>query len=224
MSSARFLAAALLALTSGAYSTPTLSAEDGQWVVGVSGGTNGIAPEIGLRFGEHVGIRANGGFFNYSRTENIDDIDYDGKLKLNSVGLLADWFPMAGGFRISAGVRSNGNKIDLHATPTANVLVGDVSYTPAQVGNLDGKVEFNSLSPTLTLGYGGKLGSGFTLGFEAGVVMQGSPKINLASTGGTLSSNATFLAELEQERQQAEDDASDFKFWPVVQVHFLYRF
>jgi len=221
MSSVKVLAA-FLALSSGAYSAATLCA-DGHWVVGVSGGTNGIAPEIGYR-GEHFGIRANGGFLNYSRTENIDDIDYDGKLKLNSAGLLADWYPFSGGFRISAGARSNGNKVDLHATPTANVVIGDVTYAPAQVGNLDGKVEFKSLAPTLTLGYGGTLASGFTLGFEAGVVMQGSPKIQLNSSGGTLSSNALFLAELEQERQQAEDDASKFKFWPVVQVHFLYRF
>jgi hypothetical protein len=222
MPSVKVLPAVLLALSFGTYSASTLSAE-GQWIVGVSGGTNGIAPEIGYR-GEHFGVRANGGFLDYSRTENIDDIDYDGKLKLNSVGLLADWFPFAGGFRLSAGARSNGNKVDLHATPTANLQIGDVTYTPAQVGNLDGRVDFKSLSPTLTLGYGGKLGSGFTLGFEAGVVMQGAPKIRLASSGGTLSSNALFLAELEQGRQQAEDDASDFKFWPVVQVHFLYRF
>lgn len=223
MSTARTLTAALLALAAGAHSGITGAAEGSQWVVGVSGGTNGIAPEVGYR-GEHLGIRANGGFLNYSRSEDIDDIDYDGKLKLNSLGLLADWYPMGGGFRISAGVRANDNKVNLLATPTTNVEVGDVTYTPAQVGNLDGRVEFKSMAPTLTLGYGGKLGRGFTLGFEAGVVMQGSPKIQLASTGGTLSSNATFLAELEQERQQAEEDAKDFKFWPVVQVHFLYRF
>jgi hypothetical protein len=222
MSSFKFVAAAMLALSAGAYSAGTLCAE-GQWVVGVSGGTNGIAPEIGYR-GEHLGIRANGGFLDYNRTENIDDIDYDGKLKLNSIGLLADWFPFAGGFRISAGIRSNGNKVDLHAAPTANVVIGDVSYTPAQVGNLDGHVQFKNLTPTLTLGYGGTPAGGFTLGFEAGVVLQGSPKLQLNSSGGTLSANALFLAELEQERQQALDDARDFKFWPVVQVHFLCRF
>lgn len=223
MSSTKVLATALLALSSGALSTAAMSAEEGRWFVGVSGGTNGIAPEIGYR-GEHLGLRANGGFLDYSRSEDIDDIDYDGKLKLNSFGLLADWYPFAGGFRISAGARSSSNKIDLHATPTANVEIGNVSYTPAQAGNLDGTVDFKKLAPTFTLGYGGTLASGFTLGFEAGVVMQGSPNLQLVSSGGTLSNNAQFLAELERERQQAEDDAKDFKFWPVVQVHFLYRF
>ena len=128
-----------------------MSAEEGRWFVGVSGGTNGIAPEIGYR-GEHLGLRANGGFLDYSRSENIDDIDYDGKLKLNSFGLLADWYPFAGGFRISAGARSSSNKIDLHATPTANVEIGNVSYTPAQAGNLDGTVDFKKLAARV---YGG---------------------------------------------------------------------
>jgi hypothetical protein len=224
MQPSRLLVASLLAIASGAHAPTASTAEEGQWTVGVSGGTNGISPEIGFRFGGSFGLRANGGFLDYSRSEEIDDIDYDGKLKLNSFGLLADWFPFSGGFRISAGARSNDNRVDLHAAPTTNVEIGDISYTPAQVGNLDGKVEFKSLAPTLTLGYAGKLAPGFTLGFEAGVVMQGSPKIQLTSSGGTLSSNPAFLAELEQERQQAESDAEDFKFWPVVQIHFLYRF
>lgn len=200
------------------------AAEGGKWVVGVSGGTLGIGPEIGYRYGEHVGVRANAGFFNYSHSEDIDDIDYDGKLKLNSVGLLADWYPFGGGFRISVGGRSDSNKVRLHAVPTQNVEIGDTTYTPAQVGTLDGNVTFKSLVPSLTLGYGGKLAEGFTLGFEAGVLFQGSPRIDLTSTGGTLSGNAAFQAELAKERQQAEDDADQFKFWPVIQIHFLYRF
>jgi hypothetical protein len=191
--------------------------------IGVSGGTLGISPEIGWR-SKHIGVRANGGFFEYDRSENIDDIDYDGTLKLNSFGGLVDIFPFGGSFRLSLGARSNSNKVDLLATPTTSVEIGDVTYTPAQIGNLSGRVEFKKFSPTASIGWGGKLRDGFTIGFELGVVSQGSPKIDLVSTGGTLSGNATFLAELEQERLQAEDDASDFKFWPVVQLHLMYRF
>lgn len=198
--------------------------EGGQWSVGVSGGTLGISPEVGYRFGKFGGVRANAGFFDYDRSEEIDDIDYDGTLKLSSFGAMADWYPFGGSFRLSAGARSNSNKIELVATPTTNVEIGDQLYTPTEAGTLNGTVDFKKLSPALSLGWGGKLGKGFTMGFEAGVLMQGSPKFSLTSTGGALSGNQAFLAELEQERLQAEEDADDFKLWPVIQLHFAWRF
>jgi hypothetical protein len=217
-------ATALLATT--ALCALPAAAEEGRVTVGISGGTYGIGPELAYRFNEHVGLRASGGFLTHNDSEDIDDIDYDSKLKLKSVGAALDWFPAGGGFRVSVGGRANNNKIHLRGTPNTNVEIGDITYTPAQAGTLTGTVEgAHSFAPTLTLGYGGKLAPGFTLGFELGVMAQGSPKIrNLQSTGGTLSSNAAFLAELEQERQQAEDDVDNFKLWPVLQLGFLYRF
>lgn len=200
------------------------AADGGVWSVGVSGGTLGISPEVGYRFGEHGGLRLNGGFLDYDRSEEIDDIDYDGTLKLNSVGLMADWYPFGGSFRISGGARSSKNRIDLSAEPTANIEIGDDTFTPAEVGRLDGRVDFKNFTPTVTLGWGGKFRSGFAVGFELGVMMQGSPQLSLAASGGTLSNDPGFLAELETERQEAEEDADDFKLWPVLQLHFTYRF
>jgi hypothetical protein len=40
------------------------------------------------------------------------------------------------------------------------VEVGDVTYTGAQIGTLNGEVRANKVAPTLTLGYGGGVGSG----------------------------------------------------------------
>lgn len=222
MVSARAAAVALLAL--GAVPAGVSAAEGGQWHAGASVGTLGISPEVGYRFGEHGGLRLNGGFYDYDRSEEIDDIDYDGTLKLSSVGMMADWYPFGGSFRLSAGARSNGNKIDLVAVPTANVEIGDETFTPAEVGTLSGGVKFKDFTPALTLGWGGKLGKGFTMGFEAGVLLQGSPKLALAASGGALANDPGFLAELERERVQAEEDASDFKLWPVLQLHFAWRF
>lgn len=201
----------------------TAAAEEGSLSVGVSGGTLGISPEVGYRFNRAFGVRANGGFFNYDRSEDIDDVKYDGELKLKSVGVMADLYPFGGSFRISAGLRSNKNRIDL-VTEEASVEIGDETYTQAQFGTLRGRVGFKKTAPAVSLGWGGKLKKGFTVGFEAGVVLQGSPRMSLTSTGGTLSDDEDFLAELEQERRDAEDDADDFKLWPILQLHFKYRF
>jgi hypothetical protein len=217
-------AAGLLAVATMFQAGGAMAAEGGIWSLGVSGGTLGISPEVGYRFGEHGGLRLNGGFLDYDRSEEIDEIDYDGTLQLNSIGVMADWYPLGGSFRISAGARSSKNRIDLAAEPTGNVDIGDDTFTPAEVGRLDGRVDFKNFTPTVTLGWGGKFRNGFTFGFEAGVMMQGSPQLSLEASGGTLSNDPGFQAELEEERQQAEEDAEDFKLWPVIQLHFTYRF
>jgi hypothetical protein len=224
MTSAKAAACALVAAAM-FQSASASAAEGGNWSVGVSGGTLGISPEVGYRFNRAFGLRANGGFFNYDRSEEIDDIEYDGTLKLNSVGVLADVYPFGGSFRISAGARSNDNRINLLVDEgSINVGEDDETYTQAEFGTLRGRVNFKKMAPTLTLGWGGKLKSGFTVGFEAGVILQGSPRVALTSQGGSLSSDPTFLAELEEERAQAQDDADDFKLWPILQLHFKYRF
>jgi hypothetical protein len=200
-------------------------AEDGSVAVGVTGGTLGLGPEVSWRFSEHAGLRANGGFFNASRNEDLDDIEYDADLKLNSFGAMLDWYPFGGGFRVSAGGRINNNEIDLAGTPTEDTEIGDTTYTPQQIGSLSGTIKSDSFAPSLTLGYGGKLAKGLTFAFELGVMMQGSPKIeNLAATGGTLSGNSTFQQQLLLEEQRAEEDAKDFKYWPIIQLGLSYRF
>ena len=55
-------------------------------------------------------------------------------------------------------------------------------------------------------------------------MMQGSPEIEDLRTTGSLASNSAFLAQLAIEEQRMEDDAEDFKLWPIIQLHFLYRF
>ncbi len=214
---------AIIALAAGAVSAPAV-ADEGRLAIGITGGTLGIGPEVSFRFSDHLGLRANGGFYDYSNTDDLDDIEYDADLKLNSIGAMLDWYPMGGGFRVSAGGRINNNEIDLAGTPTTTVEIGDVNYSPAQVGSLLGTVTTRNFAPTLSLGYGGKLAKGFTFGFELGVMMQGSPQIDNLRATGLLASDPAFIQQLAIEEQRAEDDADDFKLWPILQIGLLYRF
>jgi len=204
-------------------SVQAAESEGGHLSVGVSGGTLGISPEVGYRFNNFLGLRANGGFFDYDRSEEVDDIEYDGTLKLKSYGVMADLHPFGGSFRISAGLRSNKNRIDLE-TDDASVEIDGQTYTQAQFGTLRGGVDFKKTAPAVTLGWGGKLKPGFTMGLEVGVLFQDSPKFSLSSEGGSLPKAPTFNARLENERAAAEEDAEDFKLWPILQLHLKYRF
>lgn len=222
--SARATTNAVCVLTALAGCAATASAADGAWVLGVLGGTQGVGPELAYRTGPHFAVRANAGYFSISRDETVSQISYRGKVKLNSIGISADWYPAGGGLRISAGARSNQNKINLNGTPASAVTVGNSVYAPAQVGTLSGTVKGDDFAPTLSLGYGGTLAKGFTLGAELGVMFQGSPKIRNYRATGLLASNPSFQSDLEIERARVEDKMHSYRYWPIAQVEFLYRF
>ena len=221
---ARAVTNSLRALTALAAFAAPASAADGVWTLGVLGGTQGAGPEVAYRAGEYVGLRANAGYFSYNRDQTVNDISYSGKLKLNSFGVAADWYPAGGGFRISAGFRSNNDKINLNSTPASPVTVGNNTYTPAQVGTLSGTVKGNDFAPTLSLGYGGTLARGFTFGAELGVMFQGSPKIQNYQATGMLASDPNFQSDLQIERARVQDKMHSYQYWPIAQIELLYRF
>lgn len=207
-----------------AASAPAIAQSSPGVSVGVTGGTLGIGPEVAYRFSDTLGVRGNATFLSVSRGVNSNDIDYDGKLKLRSGGLMLDVFPMHGGFRISAGARINSNKVRLKARPTSDVEVGDETYSPAEVGILSGEVKANSVAPTLTVGWSGGAARGLNFGIEAGAMFQGSPRINDLKATGTLASNADFQASLRREEQEVGDDLDKYKVYPILQIALGYRF
>jgi hypothetical protein len=204
---------------------PAMAQDDASgFTVGVTGGTLGVGPEVGFRASPMFGVRASASFLDVSRDFDIDDINYNGKVKLESYGAMLDLYPFKGGFRFSGGFRIDKNRVNLTATPTTSVTVGDVTYTPAQIGTLSGQVDADEFVPVLTVGYAGGLTRGLKFGIDAGVMFQGKPEAqNLVATG-TLATNAAFLAELEKERQKVNRDMEDYKFYPVVQVSIFYAF
>jgi hypothetical protein len=204
---------------------PAMAQDDASgFTVGVTGGTLGVGPEVGFRASPMFGVRATASFLDVSHDFDIDDIDYQGKVKLESYGAMLDLYPFKGGLRLSGGFRIDKNRVNLTATPTTSVTVGDISYTPAQIGTLSGQVDADEFVPVLTVGYAGGLTKGLKFGIDAGVMFQGKPEAqNLVATG-TLASNAAFLAELEKERQKVNQDMEDYKFYPVVQLSIFYAF
>lgn len=214
----------LTALAAAALSAPAAAQDAGGFKLGVTGGTLGIGPEASYRLSENLGLRANATFLGFSRDVGSSDVDYNGKLKLNSFGAMLDVHPFGGGFRVSGGARISNNKVRLSATPTASVEIGETTYTPAQIGTLSGNVRANDFAPTLTLGWAGGLSPGLSVGIEAGAMFQGSPEINSLRATGTLATNAAFQASLEAEEREIEDDIDNFKVYPVVQLSVGYRF
>jgi hypothetical protein len=192
--------------------------------VELKAGTLGGGVEVNYALSPKFTVGAGLNSFSRSKSDTADNIDYDFDLNLQTLALLANFHPFSGAFRLTAGVMHNGNEVKMKAKPTASYDIGGQTYTAAQVGSLGGKVDFNTLAPYLGLGWGKSAARGIGATFDLGVLFQGSPNVSLTASGGTLSNDPTFQANLKQEEANAEDDIKGFTLYPVISLGVNYRF
>ena len=197
-------------------------AADGPFV-GVRASTLGAGLEIGDNISPYWDVRLIGNGFDYSANRTVDDIRYDGKLKMGSLGVQADWHPIANGpLYLTAGLYANDNKVNANANPTTTTTIGILPFTPAEIGTISGRAKFNSTAPYL--GIGGRWGVGpIDISLEAGAYFQGKATVTLTNNG-IFASDPTFQAQLATERQNLQHNLNDFSTFPVVALGVGYRF
>ena len=199
-----------------ALAAPTAGADIG---INPRIGTLGYGIELSAGVSDKLSVGL--GLNNVSRTrqDNTNGVDYEFEWKLRSAELLANFHPMGGAFRLRAGVLLNRNEFLLTGKPGPSGTI-DINGTPYN-GMLTGKLSFNKSAPYLGLGWGNRPNGSWGVTFDLGAVYQGKPKLALEATGGTV---VLPPGALEAERQQAEDDLSSFKWWPVIQLGMYFRF
>jgi hypothetical protein len=193
-------------------------------MLGVTAGTLGIGPEVTWRASPLLGVRANATFLGLGHEIDSSDITYDGDLRLKSGGLMLDLHPFRSGFRLSAGARIGDNRVDLLATPSGSVEIGNDTYTVEQIGTVRGHVAANDFAPVATLGWSGGLTRGLKLGIEGGAMFHGTPRVNDLTVTGPFADNPAVRASLVEEEAEIEADIDGYKVYPVVQLSLGYAF
>ncbi len=197
---------------------------DPHFTIGGNVSTLGLGAEAGIRLNDFFGIRIGANYLKFGFSPEYEDVEYDADFNLLSGGGVLDIYPFGGGFRVTGGLRYNANKIDLEASPTTSITIGGQTFTAAEAGRLEGDADFNNIAPYAGFGFEGILLNGYlSLGFDLGVLYQGKPDIDLDGNG-TLASDPTFLAALNDEADDIEDDLSFLGFYPVVGLSANLRF
>jgi hypothetical protein len=215
--------AAGLVLAGGAQAQVAVSAD-----IGTTGvGAYLVVPmetTINGRFGLHTLSR--------SKNQHAGDIDYDTKATLRTADILFDWFALEGSpFRLTAGVIYNGNKLEAKAQPASggSYTINGKTYTAADVGTLDGLIEFRRAAPYFGVGWGNPLAVSrkkWHLVGDLGVFVQGPPKVKLVSLGCTTSQTVcrALAEDVAAERTRFEEDIDFVKIYPVLRIGAAYRF
>ena len=242
-------AAALVAASQGAFAEGPAAPE--KTAVGVSLNASillGLGVSVGTGLGDHFNVR--GVYNGYSVSRDFDDDKgrYDGKVRLRSYGVLGDYHPFQGVFRLTAGLLSDGNQVTVvgKATSSGEYDVGDCTYVSSTTDplHLDGKVDFRNLAPYFGFGWGGNMNAapGFFGTFDLGVMFAGNGRVALTAGGSAhakpgsapscgsqvtdtpVAGDPNFQAELDKARNEVQDNADKAKLWPSIQFGLGWRF
>lgn len=222
-----FASAAALALAAAAL--PAAAQDAGRWAAGVQAGTTGLGVEGEFAASNQLVLRASADFFSYDVDVSSDDVDYEGELELNQGGLFVDWHPGGSSFFVSGGAYFGDRSADVRATASAPVEIGDVVFTPAEVGELQGEADLGDVAPFVGVGWNNTFTTAGRVGFKvlAGAAFGEDPDVSLRRVGGAPlppATQAELDAQLRNEEEEIESDLEDYNILPILQVGLFYRF
>lgn len=179
----------------------------------------GFAQPINSEFGLRADVATLG---DHDDRYNEEGIAYDGTLKTTRLALLADWFPMGGRFRLTAGLTSNQYKLDLRASGAGGTLtIGNTTYTTTAADQFRVLVKFPSTTPYLGIGWGHGQGQGFRWSFDLGASI-GRAKVSYEITGpaaGAVSQN-----DIDAELAELRDGVGKVRAVPQATFGFGWSF
>ncbi|MES2918811.1 MAG: hypothetical protein V4729_09370 [Pseudomonadota bacterium] len=213
----------------GALSLSSLAQAEGLGL-GAHGGLMGIGIDGYYRLSDKVVARGsyNTGDYDYDTTE--EDVEFAATYTFDNAQLGVDWYPFAGGFRLSAAYVANGNELEMNAVPTGGTFtLNGVDYAAGDVGSMRATVSYPESAAYVGMGWGNPVGAGKGLGvtFDIGAYYLGEAEVAQTVSCGTFTlpgDCAQIREDAEAERQQLEEDLSDFPFWPQIQLGLTYQF
>lgn len=205
-----------------AFSVPALA--DKTFGIGAKAGTLGIGVEGTWRALPWIDLRLGMNRYDYDDSGFYAGVPYDGTLALDTYYGTANFrFPLSP-FRVTAGLYQNGNELQLQSqAPAGTYNIGGIEFDAADVGTLSSVSSFDGTAPYLGVGYDFTVLGRVGLNLDFGVLWQGEADVSLTADG-VLASDPIFQDALEVERQELEDEVSDYKAWPVISLGFVVNF
>jgi hypothetical protein len=188
--------------------------------------TLGFGLEAGKQVNERFSVRLGANWFGHGFDEVKEDVDYVGRLRLQSESLIGDYYPAQNSFHLSLGIALNNStiKADGVAEKDGYFTINGHRYTNEQVGTLHGDATFPSVSPYLGLGWGRptSLGSKWQLLADVGVLFS---KATLTLSAANSGVTPGLAEDLRAEQADSQRDINRYlAVYPVVSFGLAYRF
>jgi hypothetical protein len=121
-------------------------------------------------------------------------------------------------FRVVAGVAYLANaEASLHFEPKDAQKFEDITLTPEEIGGLDFTMDWGTIAPYFGFGFGKGVPKGkFNVNVDLGAYYLSSPKVNAVGT--------KLLSNNEPNAVIIQNNMKDYRFMPVAQLNFNFKF
>lgn len=182
--------------------------------------TLGAGVEAGYRMNDRWQIRAGVNGFAGHFVYHDDDSDLPSRFGLLNGGVTVDYFPFAGDFYLSGGVRLSANRIEGKVKNLNGKLKnGARVFVPDPL--TDYTITQNTIQPYLGGGYSVNIRKGVSLNFDLGALYAGTPDLDVDSRAHKL---GFARRDIRREIERAQERIAPFKVYPVVKVGLKFEF
>ena len=189
-------------------------------------GTQGVGLGLAKPLTPEIDVRANFSTLSFARSVVGDSLETEAKLNLSNLGLYADYFPFNSGFRLTGGVQTGKNQVELKSKASGTVTVNNTQYVGGANDNITGRLDLSSTAPYLGLGYSshGVGSAGLSLNFDVGVRL-GNADVSLTRNGFT-ALPAVLQTQLDKdllvEQTKLQDSLNVLRTFPVISLGVSY--
>lgn len=182
--------------------------------IGAGVGSMGLMVQPSFQTSHKTSVRVPIGFGNADFSTTVDGIDYDVSGSIGGVGVVGDYYPSAGSFRVSGGlIKTN---LEANGRATGNIAVGANTYVGV---DLRTKVEpNNSVAPMVSVGFDGHIGKGWGVNSDIGAMYIGGLTATATDANGTVSQT-----DLDAEVSEINDELSEMSVVPFINLGATYR-
>lgn len=164
------------------------------------------------------------GGLSLSRNGQRDGVDFNGNFKANSLGAIADWYPMAGsGFRATGGITLNDTKVSFAAT--GNNGTAKINGKPVNLAgetfNVD--LKYPGVTPYIGIGYSSKHNAEKGWGFfaDAGVTIG---KFDTSVSTTMVGKQGITQADVDAQTSKVRDSINKLSVFPKLTIGAVYSF
>ena len=216
--------------------------------VGVKVGVAGIGFDVATPIvPTRLNLRGGATFFSYNLSETTsDNLVVNGTLKLQNSGVMVDWFPFRGSFRLSGGATVYNNKgvtATINEPAGSSFTLGSTTYYSSASSPITGTGVFKlggNAGGRVSFGWGNlvpKKGHHFSFDTELGIEFVSKPTVTLGFTGlvcpsaqgascespQNAATNPTVISDVASEQAKLQSDVNFLSFYPIVSVGIGWR-
>jgi len=205
---------------------PTISTPVKAQDIYVGGGLpGGLTVGYARPMGSQWGLRSDLSVLSIDSQATKDDQRYDWSYKSRILGIYADWFPYANGFRLVGGLTFNDLRVGSNLTPgqgTATIN-GNVINMSGKYFNVSYRAP--SVTPYVGIGYGHHANTSKGLGFYADLGwMLGNPTVTVdTNVVGTVGASGT-VTQADVDAQKDKVQPSNSAGLPFFGLGVVYRY